>query len=80
MCVFREMSDAQRASARHKLRDGADGFLKVSLVALLPRLVNVKIVSAPSEEALSWLANALQWGRQGPSWTPWIRRSAPWRP
>lgn len=68
--LFTEMPEEHRASAQDELRDGKDGFLKAALLALLPRLVEVRIVSGASEASLSWLANAVQWGKRGASWPP----------
>lgn len=70
MGVFPKMPEEHQEAARNELREGKDGFLKVAFLALLPRLIDVKIVSGASEESLFWLANGVQWAHQGTSWPP----------
>lgn len=69
--VFKEeMTEEEQKSARDELHEGKDGFLKAVLLTLLPRLVDVKIVSGASDESLSWLANTIQWGKRRATWPP----------
>lgn len=51
-----EMGDGVRAFAEEGLRAGADWFLKAVMLALLPRLVDVKVVA--------WLAHVMRWSSE----------------
>lgn len=65
-----EMTEEEQRSAEDELRQGKDGFLKAMLLALLPRLVDVKVVCGASNKSLSWLSNSIQWGKRGATWPP----------
>lgn len=69
--VFKDqMTGEEQRSAEDELREGKDGFLKAVLLALLPWLVDVKIVSGASDRSLSWLSKSFRWGRQRATWPP----------
>lgn len=69
--VFKDqMSEEEQRSAENELRQGKDGFLKAMLLALLPRLLDVKIVSGACNKSLSWLSNSIQWGKRRATWPP----------
>lgn len=55
----KEMDDKLRGPAEEGLRAGKDWFLKAVLLALLPRLVYIKVAAGINRKALAWLAHSM---------------------
>ncbi|KAH7165334.1 hypothetical protein EDB81DRAFT_778995 [Dactylonectria macrodidyma] len=80
------MTDDQLERARHELRHGHDGFLKMRLISLCPRLRDLKIIncSMRAKKSLQWLSEAIKWHRTRETWPPgfWSLRNVavgvPW--
>lgn len=67
------MSGVQHDIACQRVRDGEDGFFKMVLISLLPRLKALKFVERPHDghTSFTWLKTAISWS---------IRNRTPWPP
>ncbi|KAF7551436.1 hypothetical protein G7Z17_g5022 [Cylindrodendrum hubeiense] len=64
-----KMSVDELDMARSELKNGHDGFMKMLLISMCPRLRDLKFInSEPEKTSLGWLARAIAWHRLGESW------------